>query len=351
MAGSEKTGQGAGGEGRKGGLPLWAKILAVPALLVLLYGAIVATDAVPALHPGAVFASGPVLDASSPEALERSVRDMLAALPEEEREEFLDIFYFLSWKGVDHAKGEKPDYMVQFADWHGYTAARLVARNRAARQADIAAIEAASERSAEEARLANVERGRGEVRCLEAEIAREPEIRAMLDKVDVALSRFSGHQNRLAARLPDHMPDYREFYVDADFVLTNRTGLDLGLVRVEFELFDRKDGSRLSRDLVYLDFIGLGDGLDPETVRIVRVGGGSVANGQTRRINVPDLFYTRDHFTGRVPSSAELTSNMRLSAATVALEDAASQNAYNLSAVEDARRELDEWQTYLERGY
>lgn len=351
MAGSEKKGHGAGGEGRKGGLPLWAKILAVPALLVLLYGAIVATDAVPALHPDALFASGPVIDASSLEALERSIFQIVAALPEEEQEEFQTIFTYLSWKGIDRASGERPDYLARFAPWHGYTGARLVARNRAAHRAEVAAIEAASERDAEAARLANVERGRGEVRRLEAEIAREPEIRAMLAKVDVALTRFSGHQNRLAARLPDHMPDYREFYVDADIVLTNRTGLDLGLVQVEFELFDRKDGSRLSRDLVYLDFIGLGDRLDPEMERIVRVGGGSLANGQTRRINVPDLFYTRDHFTGRVPTSAELTSNMRLSAGTVVLEDAASQNAYMLSEVEKARRELNEWQTYLERGY
>lgn len=349
MAGSEKTGQGATEKGRKGGMPLWAKILAVPAVLVLVYGAIVATDAVPALHPDALIAGNPVLDARSPEALNQSVREMLVALPAEEQEEFQDIVYFLSWKGVDQANGEKPDYMARFAPWHGYTASRMVARNRAARQADIAAIDAAHGRQAEEARLANVARGRDEVRRLEAELAREPEIRAMLGKMDVRLTGFSGHQNRLGKPLPDHMPDYREFYVDTDFVIANRTGLDLGLVQVEFELFDRKDGSRLSRDLVYLDFIGLGDGLDPETVRIVRVGGGSLSNGQTRRINVPDLFYTRDHFKGRVPSAAELTSNIRLSANIVALEDTASRHAYTLNAVEEARRELNEWQTYLDR--
>lgn len=351
MAGSEKTGQGANGEGRKGGVPLWAKLLAVPALLVLLYGAVVATDAAPALHPDALIAGNPVIDASSPEALERSVRDMLAALPEEEREEFLDIFYFLSWKGVDHAKGEKPDYMAQFAGWHGYTASRLVARNRAARQAEVAAIEAANARSAEAARLANVERGRGEVRRLEAEIAREPEIRAMLDKVDLTVTRFSAHRERTGKPLPAHMAQFMKSYVDADIVLTNRTGLNLGLVEVVFDAFDRDDVSYQSRERWHFDFNDLMDDEDFEYLRIAVGGRGGLSSGQARPFSLRELFYKTGYYDGAPPSSAQLTNGMRLNARVVTLKDTSGRTIYSQDSVDKARHELAEWQTYLERGY
>lgn len=351
MAGSEKTGQGANGEGRKGGLPLWAKILAVPAVLVLIYAAIVATDAVPALHPAALFASGPVIDASSPEALERSIFQIVAALPEEEREEFQTIFTYLSWKGIDHATGERPDYMARFAPWHGYTGARLVARHRAARQAEVAAIEAASERDAEAARLANVERGRGEVRRLEAEIAREPEIRAMLDKVDLTVTRFSAHRERTGKPLPAHMAQFMKSYVDADIVLTNRTGLNLGLVEVEFDAFDRDDVSYQSRERWHFDFNDLMDDEDFEFLRIAIGGKGGLSSGQARPFSLRELFYKTDYYDGAPPSSAQLTNGMRLNARVVTLKDTSGQTIYSEDAVDKARHELEEWQVYLERGY
>ena len=351
MADGGKTGQGAGGDGRKGNLPLWAKLLAVPAVLALLYGAVVATDAVPALHPEALFPSGPVVDATSPEALERSIHEIFAALPEEEREEFQDIFYYLSWKGVDHAKGEKPDYMVQFAPWHGYTGPRLVARHRAARQAEIAAIEAASVRDAEAARLANVERGRGEVRRLEAEIAREPEVRAMLGKVDIDVTRFSAHRERTGKPLPAHMAQFMKSYVDAEIVLTNRTGLNLGLVEVVFESFDRDDVSRQSRERWHFDFNDLMDDEDFEFLRIAVGGTGGFSSGQARPFNLRELFYETGYYYGTPPSSAQLTNGMRLNARVVTLKDTSGRTIYSQDSVDKARRELEEWQTYLDRGY
>ncbi|PKQ05132.1 MAG: hypothetical protein CVT72_10450 [Alphaproteobacteria bacterium HGW-Alphaproteobacteria-11] len=351
MAGSGKAGQGADGEGREGGLPLWAKILAVPALLVLLYGAIVATDAVPALHPDALFASGPVIDASSLEALERSIFQIVAALPEEEQEEFVTIFTYVSWKGVDHAKGEKPDYMAQFAPWHGYTGPRLVARHRAAHRAEVAAIDAANARSAEAARLANVERGRGEVRRLEAEIAREPEIRAMLDKVDLAVTRFSAHRERTGKPLPAHMAQFMKSYVDADIVLTNRTGLNLGLVEVVFESFDRDDPSRQSRERWHFDFNDLMDDEDFEYLRIAIGGKGGFSSGQVRPFRLRELFYKTGYYHGAPPSSAQLTNGMRLNARVVTLKDTSGRTIYSEDAVDKARHELEEWQTYLDRGY
>lgn len=351
MADGGKTGQGATGEQRKGGLPLWAKILAVPAVLVLLYGAIVATDAVPALHPEALFPSGPVVDARSPEALERSILEIFAALPEEEREEFQGIFSYLSWKGVDHANGEKPDYMAQFAPWHGYTGPRLVARHRAARQAEIAARDAASARDAEEARIANVERGREEVRRLEAEIAREPEIRAMLDRVDIAVTRFSAHQNPKGRQLPAPMAEFRESYVDADIVLTNRTGLNLGLVEVVFESFDRDDVSNQSRERWHFDFNELMDDEDFEYLRIAVGGRGGFSSGQARSFSLRELFYETGYSRHAPPSSAQLTNSMRLNAKVVTLKDTSGRTIYSQESIDKARRELENWQTYLERGY
>lgn len=317
-------------------------LIVAPFVLILLYAANSVPGAIPQLHHDVLFSNGPTVDARSAEALNRSIFAMAEALHESEQQAFSDIVYFVLWQGVDHAKGEKPDPLAQFKPWQGYTAARLVARHREAYAAHLAELDARDERQAEEAHIANVNRGREEVRRLKAEIAREPEILAMLEKVEIRSLQYKWNERLIGT--PHGQPQgLWSYWVDVDFVINNRTNFDLGLVTIVFEL--SKDGSQAEREVVTFDFGEIEDDVFYSGEIVAEAD--PIPPGTTRKEKASRIFLI-DTVSGRAGLNAgDLNRNTRLSARVIAIVDAAGRNEISTGQIGEARRHLRAWEEFF----
>lgn len=328
--------------------PIRTLFFALVLLSTVLYAVNSVTGTVPALQHDVLFASEPKLDASSMEALDRSLNEMSNTLPESERQEFSQIIEFLITRNYEFSMGTPPpDYFVgELKPWHGYTARRLVAAHRDDYAASLAEAQGQREREAEEAREFQAERvkkGHEEVRRLKAEIAREPELRALLSKVDIRIT--SEKWNRATFRKPiaDGGGEFRGYFLDLEFVLRNNTDISLEEVDIRLELFDRRDGSVVDREVVTLDF---GPPEDPFTYEII---------GEADPIlpGTSETFFRERLFeVDNLPLSSNidtdyLKSLMRLEARVISIKDAQGRRSAGLWQIDKARRELEAWEKFL----
>ena len=328
--------------------PIRTLFFAIALLLTVLYAVNSVTGTVPALQHDVLFASEPKLDASSMEALDRSVREMSNALPVSERQEFSQIIEFLIVRNYEFSMGTPgPDFpAVQLKPWHGYTARRLVAAHRDDYAASLAEAQARREREAVEAseyQAAQVKKGHEEVRRLKAEIAREPELRALLSKVEIRIT--SEKWNRAIFRRPiaDGGGEFRGYFLDLEFVLRNNTDISLEKVDIRLELLDRRDGSVIDREVVTLDF---GPPEDLFTYEIIGEAD-PILPGTSETFSRERLFEVDNLPLSSNIDTDYLKSLMRVEARVISIKDAQGRRSAGLWQIDKARRDLEAWEKFL----
>lgn len=329
--------------------PIRTLFLAIALLLTVLYAVNSVTGTVPALQHDVLFASEPKLDASSMEALDRSVREMSNALPESERQEFSQIVEFLIVRNYDSSMGvPAADYpAVQLKPWHGYTARRLVAAHRDDYAASLVAAEVRREREAEEARefeAAQVKKGHEEVRRLKAIIASEPEILAKLAKTEIHVldPKWSAYTIRklLAG---GGLGQFRGFQLDLDFVVQNRTDVGIGEINIRVDLVNRRDGSILDTKYFSMDFGPSEDFLTGELFD----DADPILPGTSRQLR-KDALFEIDEFPLDTDVDANAMKNLtRVEARAISVTDIRGVRSFGIWQINDARRDLERWEKFL----
>lgn len=328
--------------------PIRTLFFAIALLLTVLYAINSVTGTVPALQHDVLFASEPKLDASSMEALDRSLNEMSNALPVSERQEFSQIIEFLIVRNYEFSMGTPgPGYIVgELKPWHGYTARRLVAAHRDDYAASLVAAEARRKREAEEAKeyqAAQVKKGHEEVRRLKAEIAREPELRALLSKVEIRITSEEWKSAIFRRSVVEGGGEFRGYFLDLEFVLRNNTDINLELVNIELELFDRRDGSVIDGERVTLDF---GPPEDPFTYEIIGEAD-PILPGTSEKFFRGRLFEVDNLPLSSNVDTDYLKSLMRLEARVTSIEDAQGKRSAGLWQIDQARRDLEAWEKFL----
>ncbi|MFN4354430.1 hypothetical protein [Parvibaculum sp.] len=328
--------------------PTRTLFFAIALLSTVLYAVNSVTGTVPALQHDVLFASEPRLDASSMEALDRSLKEMSNDLPGSEREEFSQIVQFLIIRNYHVSMGTPgPDYpAVQLQPWHGYTARRLVAANRDDYAASIKDAHARQTQEAQEAKeyqAARVKEGYEEVRRLKAEIAREPEIRSLLSKVVIRPLNEEWTSFTIRKSQAEGGGEFSGYQLDLDFVVHNNTDVKIETAIIELDLVDRRDGSIIENERKRLYF---GPPVHPFTYEILG-DADPLLPGTSRRLRWEALFEVDDLPLGTHVDAGYLKSITRIDARATAIEDVQGGRAVGLWQISEARKHLEAWETFL----
>lgn len=328
--------------------PIRTLFFALALLLTVLYAVNSVTGTVPALQHDVLFASEPTLDARSMETLNRSVREMSNALPESERREFSQIVEFLVVRNYDSSMGvPAADYpAVELKPWHGYTAPRLVAAHRDDYAASLAEAQMRRERQTEEAKeyqAAQVKKGHEEVRRLKAIIASEPEILAKLAKAEIQILEPKWTTLTVRKAPIEGGGQFRGFRLDLDFVLHNRTDIEIEKIDIKADLVNRRDGSIVDTKYFSMDF---GPSEDFFTGELFD-DADPILPGASRQLREDGLFEFDDYPLDTMMDANYMKNLTRVEVRVISIADIRGVRNVGLWQINDARRNLEAWEKFL----
>lgn len=328
--------------------PIRTLFFAIALLLTMLYAVNSVTGTVPALQHDVLFASEPKLDASSMDTLNRSLNEMSSDLPESERQEFSQIVEFLITRNYEFSMGTPgPHYVVgELKPWHGYTARRLVAANRDDYAASLAEAQTQRERQAEEARefeAAQVKKGHEEVRRLKAIIASEPEILAKLAKAEIQILEPKWTTLTVRKAPIEGGGQFRGFRLDLDFVLHNRTDIEIEKIDIKADLVNRRDGSIYDTKYFSMDF---GPSEDFFTGELFD-DADPIMPGASRQLREDGLFEFDDYPLDTMMDADYMKNLTRVEVRAISVTDIRGVRSFGLWQITDARKELEAWEEFL----
>lgn len=328
--------------------PIRTLFFAMALLLTVLYAINSVTGTVPALQHSVLFAGGPTLDTSSPETLDRSLNEMFNDMPEDERQEFSEIIKFLVTRNYHFSMGTPPpDYAaVQLKPWHGYTARRLVAAHRDDYAASLAEAQARQERGAEEARefqAAQRKKGHEEIRRLKALIASEPEIATLLAKAEIRIADPKWTAFTIRKAPVDGGGKFRGFRLDLDFILHNRTDIEIEKIDIKADLVNRRDGSVYDTKYFSMDFGRSEDFLTGELFD----DADPILPGTSVKLRKDSLFEFDDYPLDTMMDADYMKNLTRVEVRAISITDIRGVRSAGLWQISDARKELEAWEEFL----